>query len=62
METIFKCWLATVTMEIFETTTYLQQEEKEQVDITISKNQALQILYLVYSLFNSVMIQYYSFK
>ena len=36
--------------------------EDKQVDITISKNQVLQILYLVYSLFNSVMIQYYSVK
>ena len=32
----------------------------EKVDITTSKNQALQILYLVYSVY--IMIQYYSVK
>ena len=30
----------------------------EQVDITISKNQALQILYLVYIVYNDTVLQF----
>ena len=39
----------------------LQINVSKQVDIMISKNQILQILYLVFIVYKYIMIQYYSF-
>ena len=50
----YKCKYADTRHEKSYIAVRYSYKQEKQVDITISKNQALQILYLVYLLFNSI--------